>query len=198
MNTNIICTAIGIAGILCISAHAQTADGNVDKDAKKQYMSESGVILDICVYEQEFTAPENVPEDAGITEGTLIRRAVVTGVHKGNVKIGAKIEIEETVINPPAYLKSFRSVVAGDLLTYFYFGNELPEAQNGRHLVDHNQMSFDRCSDEEVKAFLRDLHSAQKAKSQSEPAGAGQPATRPVVEPEGGDKPQPEAEGRSR
>jgi hypothetical protein len=31
-----------------------------------------------------------------------------------------------------------------------------------------------------------------------EQAGAGQPATRPVVEPEGGDKPQPEAEGRSR
>ena len=29
-------------------------------------------------------------------------------------------------------------------------------------------------------------------------AGAGQPATRPVAEPEGGDKPQPEAEGRSR
>ena len=28
--------------------------------------------------------------------------------------------------------------------------------------------------------------------------GTGQPATRPVVEPEGGDKPQPEAEGRSR
>ena len=30
----------------------------------------------------------------------------------------------------------------------------------------------------------------------TEQAGAGQPATRPVVEPEGGDKPQPEAEGR--
>ena len=33
---------------------------------------------------------------------------------------------------------------------------------------------------------------------ESEPAGAGQPATRPVDEPKGGDKPQPEAEGRSR
>ena len=32
----------------------------------------------------------------------------------------------------------------------------------------------------------------------AEPAGAGQPATRPVDKPEGGDKPQPEAEGRSR
>jgi hypothetical protein len=32
----------------------------------------------------------------------------------------------------------------------------------------------------------------------SEQAGTGQPATRPVDEPEGSDKPQPEAEGRSR
>lgn len=32
----------------------------------------------------------------------------------------------------------------------------------------------------------------------AEQAGAGQPTTRPVVEPEGGDKPQQEAEGRSR
>jgi hypothetical protein len=33
---------------------------------------------------------------------------------------------------------------------------------------------------------------------ESEQTGAGQPATRPVDEPEGGDQPQPEAEGRSR
>jgi hypothetical protein len=35
-------------------------------------------------------------------------------------------------------------------------------------------------------------------KHKGEQAGAGQPATRPVDEPEGGDKHQPEAEGRSR
>ncbi len=34
--------------------------------------------------------------------------------------------------------------------------------------------------------------------TRSEQVGAGQPATRAVDEPEGGDKPQPEAEGRSR
>lgn len=33
---------------------------------------------------------------------------------------------------------------------------------------------------------------------QSEQAGTGQPVTRPVVKPEGGEKPQPESEGRSR
>ena len=36
------------------------------------------------------------------------------------------------------------------------------------------------------------------ANRKSEQAGAGQPATRPVDKSEGGDKPQPEAEGRSR
>ena len=35
-------------------------------------------------------------------------------------------------------------------------------------------------------------------KQQSEQAGAGQPATRPESKSEGGDKPQPEAEERSR
>ena len=34
--------------------------------------------------------------------------------------------------------------------------------------------------------------------NQAEQSGTGQPATRAVVEPEGGEKPQPEAEGRSR
>jgi hypothetical protein len=34
--------------------------------------------------------------------------------------------------------------------------------------------------------------------SKSEQAGTGQPATRPESKSEGGDKPQPEAEGRSR
>ena len=35
-------------------------------------------------------------------------------------------------------------------------------------------------------------------KTSAEQPGTGQPATRPVDEPKGGDKPQPEAEGRSR
>jgi hypothetical protein len=36
------------------------------------------------------------------------------------------------------------------------------------------------------------------AQVNSEQVGAGQPATRSESDPEGGDKPQPEAEGRSR
>jgi hypothetical protein len=50
--------------------------------------------------------------------------------------------------------------------------------------------------DESRRKELADI--LQRSKQEAEQAGSGQPATRPVVEPAGGDKPQPEAEGRSR
>jgi hypothetical protein len=43
---------------------------------------------------------------------------------------------------------------------------------------------------DDMAAYNRRIHAGQQA-------GAGQPATRPVEKPEGRDKPQPEAEGRS-
>jgi hypothetical protein len=51
-------------------------------------------------------------------------------------------------------------------------------------------------TDRELADDLADVLSKVKAKC--EQPGTGQPATSPVVEPEGGDKPQAEAEGRSR
>ena len=39
---------------------------------------------------------------------------------------------------------------------------------------------------------------ATEHKKKAQQAGAGQPATRPELKSEGGDKPQPNAEGRSR
>jgi hypothetical protein len=172
------------------------------RNAEKQYMKTSGVILDLCVYEREYQPSDQKAQEGQDnppwTSGTLITRAVVVGVHKGNVKIGTKIEIEETVIDPPEFLKKFRSVVEGELLTYFYFGEELPKPKNGRHMVDHNQMYFDRDKDEDVKAFLKNLQPAPNRNNQSEQDGTGQPATRPESKSQSSDKPQPEAEGRSR
>ena len=52
-----------------------------------------------------------------------------------------------------------------------------------------------------ILAWAREQTKARKAKigqSQGEQGGAGQPATSPESQSEGGDKPQPEAEGRSR
>jgi hypothetical protein len=44
----------------------------------------------------------------------------------------------------------------------------------------------------------RGIHLEHDAKAKAEQAGTGQPATRPESKSEGGDKPQPESEGRSR
>jgi hypothetical protein len=90
-------------------------------------MKTSGVILEVCIYEQELQPSKRKPRDESDspwTAGKLIKRAVVVGVHKGNVKIGTKIEIVETVFDPPEYLKKFRSVVEGELLTYFFYYGE--------------------------------------------------------------------------
>jgi hypothetical protein len=158
----------------------------------KQYMKTSGVILDVCVYEREFVPSEGEDKDnAPWTSGTLIQRAVVTGVHRGNTKVGTKIEIVEIVIDPPEFLKKFRSVVEGELLTYFYYGEELPEPKNGKHIVNHNQMYFDRDKDQDVKAFLKSLDPIK-----SEQDGADQPAAAPASKQEGNENPKPVAEVR--
>jgi hypothetical protein len=51
---------------------------------------------------------------------------------------------------------------------------------------------------ESIASSLVVLPKPNPKKLEAEPTGAGQPATRPVEKPEGGVKPQPEAEGRSR
>jgi hypothetical protein len=99
----------------------------------------------------------------------FIKRAVVTGVHKGNVKVGAKIEIEEIVVHPPAWLPKFRSVVEGELLTYCYYGEELPAPKDGRHVVDHNQQYFN-CTDQDVEAIVKEIGSKASRTTQSEQA----------------------------
>jgi hypothetical protein len=55
--------------------------------------------------------------------------------------------------------------------------------------------------DSDSDSAIRELNRpnvAAKLTNQAEQGGTGQPATRPELKPEGGDKPQPEAEGRSR
>ena len=146
----------------------QLSDEPVNPDNQKRYMKTSGVVVDICVYEQEYVPPGNTGDETiPFKEGTLIRRAVVTGVHKGDVEIGTKIEIVGIISNPPESMTKFRSVVEGELLTWFYFGEELPEPKNGRYVIDHNQMSFKRGEDKEVTEFLEliDTQSIQNDKA---------------------------------
>lgn len=143
------------------------------REAHLGYLKTSGVIVDICVYEQEFIPSAVVVQDAIPSRtGTLIKRAVVTGVHKGNVTVGTKIEISATVMDPPEFLTKFKSVVEGELLTFCYFGESLPKPKNGRNIVDHNSLYFDRCKDEDVKAFLKELDANSKQNTPSEQSAA--------------------------
>jgi hypothetical protein len=170
-------SAIAIVGVifaLFLGGRANSEEADV-RQTHLQYLKNSGVIVDVCVYEQEYLPPKD-----GEKEAAFIRRAVVTDVHKGSVKVGAKIEIVQYVVHPPEWLAKFRSVVEGELLTYCYFGDELPALKNGRHVVDHNQLCFDRCTDEDVKAFLKSLRANSVKNNQSEQPGADQPATRPA------------------
>ncbi len=58
--------------------------------------------------------------------------------------------------------------------------------------------SFPIATFDTISILLGDKVIYSSADSECEQPGTGQPATRPVVEPEGSFKPQPEAEGRSR
>lgn len=53
-------------------------------------------------------------------------------------------------------------------------------------------------ADDKQREQLLKIISTVKVEKRAEQAGTGQPATRPESDSEGGDKPQPEAEGRSR
>ena len=52
--------------------------------------------------------------------------------------------------------------------------------------------------DDIIKKNLAKMSAVESKEQEAEQAGAGQPATRPESKSEGSDKPQPEAEGRSR
>ncbi len=81
----------------------------------------------------------------------------------------------------------------------FTYGNSLVAlcAQHPRTLHKGNRMTFyvtDIVGTEVKSIAYGDVETQEDA----EQAGTGQPATRPESKPEGGDKPQPESEGRSR
>jgi hypothetical protein len=57
---------------------------------------------------------------------------------------------------------------------------------------------FEYSKENDSIAALGDTFKRKKSNQEVEQAGTGQPATRPLSDSEGSDKPQPEAEGRSR
>ena len=108
----------------------------------------------------------------------------------GKSEMGAAIP-EETIREFAFHIGGFRNGLPALIRGTFRIGDYT--SRTGFLQKNKPFLELDRV--EEV--YPDDPRWASKQR-EAEPAGTGQPATRPVVEPEGGDKPQPEAEGRSR
>jgi hypothetical protein len=85
------------------------------------------------------------------------------------------------------------SVISASEIFSFYRARQLPAGDPTLGLIG---LSLGTCILQPVAVITARWCRLQTPKA--EPTGTGQPATRPVVKPEGGDKPQPEAEGRAR
>ena len=81
----------------------------------KASINENRVIVDICIYEQQWISPTTQ-----FPKGRLIKRAVVTEVYKGSdISLGDKLEFDEVSDEFPGRFKDFTSPVAGELRTLF-------------------------------------------------------------------------------
>ncbi len=71
---------------------------------------------------------------------------------------------------------------------------------DAKHTITRDPADYLHATSDDIQRWnhAAELIQAWCQRLKSEQAGTGQPATGPVVEPEGGVKPQPEAEGRSR
>jgi len=131
----------------------------------KASINENRVIVDICIYEQQWISPTQE-----FPKGRLIKRAVVTEVYKGtDVALGAKLEFDEIADEFPGKFGDFTSPVEGDLRTLFsirgpvarglgdklLFGGDIPEpGGDGKVIHRANNWTFPRTSGEFASAFI--------------------------------------------
>ena len=80
--------------------------------ALQHHIFQSEMIAEVCVYKERWEGPKsNQPPKKGI----VTRYGVVTNVHKGNLKVGTKVEFENLIENAPNFFSDFTAVVEGDL-----------------------------------------------------------------------------------
>ena len=157
------------------------------------WISEYDQIVSICIYEQEWIPPEATrwPQKA-----ILIYRAVVVGVHKGNLPIGTQLELSHTIEDPPKLFKEpFRSTVPGKLEYCFFSDESSKKTKEKRVVLDHSGFSRD---DERFSDFFRmELQTNPELNPASEQGGARQPDTAPKSTPKDKGKPKSESKRRS-
>ncbi len=166
---------LAILAVLSLSISSSFAAGPVDQAENVQArIKESDFVVAICIYEQEW-----IPATPEFPKARLIQRAVVTGVHKGPIHVGTKIEYYHLIEEPPRFLSHFRSVVEGELRTFFFSADDGTLKDNKYTLEGDAHFGFDRCSGDFADAFKKELQRNPELKNSSEQDGGGQPATRP-------------------
>jgi hypothetical protein len=126
-------------------------------------IAESDFVVEICIYEQEW-----VPANKEDWKATLIMRAVVTGVHKGDIPVGTKLEYYHLIEEPPKLFKAFRSVVEGELRTFF-FSRDDGTLKDGKYTLEGDgHFGFDRCKGDFADAFGKELKSNPGLKKQGD------------------------------
>jgi hypothetical protein len=116
-------------------------------------IAESEFVVDICVYEMEW-----IPATRDFPKAQWVQRAVVTGVHKGTVPIGTKLEFHDLIEDPPKlFRKGFRTVVEGELHTFFFSSDE-GTLKNGKYTLHApGNFRFQRGEGDFARAFQKEL-----------------------------------------
>lgn len=127
-------------------------------------IAESEFVVDICVYEMEW-----IPATPAYGKAKWVQRAVVTGVHKGVIPIGTKLEFFYNIEDPPKLFKTqFRTVVEGELYTFF-FSKDDGTLRDGKYTLDApGNFRFERGEGDFARAFQKELKSNPDLKPKSE------------------------------
>jgi hypothetical protein len=123
----------------------------------------SEYIVDICVYEMEW-----IPAKRDFPKAQWLQRAVVTGVHKGAVPIGTKLEFHYLIEDPPKlFRKGFRTVVEGELYTFFFSSDEGTLKDGKYTLHPPGNFRFERGEGDYARAFQKELKTNPELKPKS-------------------------------
>jgi hypothetical protein len=164
-------TIISLASILLLTAPAEEKPPEPKIDLPQtenvqSYISQYDFVVDICIYEQEWIPDEH--------KATLIQRAVITAVHKGDVPIGTKIQYEHYIEDPPKFFDNFRSVVKGELKVFF-FSREDSTLKDGKYTIEGDaHFGFTRLNNQSDSDFTEAFHQELK----TNPALQPKPATK--------------------
>jgi hypothetical protein len=157
--------AILIIAVATLPLSALSGDQKVNQTENvRARIAENEFIVDICVYEMEW-----IPATPKFPKAKWLERAVVTGVYKGNIAIGTKLEYCHLIEEPPRLFNwRFRTVVEGDLLTFFFSKGD-GTLKGGKYTLEGDRhFQFPRCEGDFAEAFQKELKTNPALQGRSE------------------------------